>query len=181
VTDNVGRGEPALPPLALFPHVILIPEAVDNPATSIARAKAALANGRLCGPHFDFSCRKAIPAFHPLPPNPGRPKGRPPAFTWQRSIAAVLRLVRHLFPVFRSVFYKLYRVIKLPEITIPPAIFGDVETQAYLTIPADMDVSKEEQDWFGAGGDASGKTFSQHLISRGATPLDVEIWNIRYQ
>jgi ADP-ribosyl-[dinitrogen reductase] hydrolase len=66
-------------------------------------------------------------------------------------------------------------------VQVPPAMFGDVETQAYLTIPADMDVSKEGQDWFAAGDDASGKTFSQYLISRGATPLDVEIWNIRYQ
>jgi ADP-ribosyl-[dinitrogen reductase] hydrolase len=66
-------------------------------------------------------------------------------------------------------------------VQVPPVMFGDVEVQAYLTIPADMDVSKEEQEWFAAGGYNSPKTFSQHLISRGATPRDVEVWNIRDQ
>jgi hypothetical protein len=63
-----------------------------------------------------------------------------------------------------------------------PAMWtGIVDKQDYLQIPASMDVSKEEQAWFASGGDSSGKSFAQYLISQGATPVAVEVWNINYQ
>jgi ADP-ribosylglycohydrolase len=58
---------------------------------------------------------------------------------------------------------------------------GAVNEQAFLEIPAGLDVGKEEKDWFAAGGDSSGKTFVAHLLTQGATELEVEVWNINYQ
>jgi ADP-ribosyl-[dinitrogen reductase] hydrolase len=57
---------------------------------------------------------------------------------------------------------------------------GAINGQAFLEIPASLDVKKEEDDWFAAGGDTSGKTFVEHLIAQGAKRLDVEVWNINY-
>ncbi len=65
-------------------------------------------------------------------------------------------------------------------VQVPPHMFGPIEKQDYLQIPADMDVAKEEKAWFAGGGDSSGKSFAEYLISQGAVTLDVEIWSINY-
>jgi ADP-ribosyl-[dinitrogen reductase] hydrolase len=58
---------------------------------------------------------------------------------------------------------------------------GAINSQAFLEIPAALDVQKEENAWFAAGGDTSGKSFVEHLLAQGATRLTVEVWNINYQ
>jgi len=58
---------------------------------------------------------------------------------------------------------------------------GAINEQAFLEIPATMDVAAQETAWFAAGGDSSGKSFAQYLLANGATALAVEVWNINYQ
>lgn len=66
-------------------------------------------------------------------------------------------------------------VVQAPEMWT-----GAILHQDYLEIPGTMDVAQEEQAWFAAGGDNSGK-FADYLIARGAVRLAPEIWNINYQ
>ncbi|MDR3613774.1 MAG: ADP-ribosylglycohydrolase family protein [Candidatus Obscuribacterales bacterium] len=58
---------------------------------------------------------------------------------------------------------------------------GAINSQSFLEIPTALDVQKEENAWFAAGGDSSGKSFVEHLLALGATRLTVEVWNINYQ
>lgn len=58
---------------------------------------------------------------------------------------------------------------------------GNVDKQEFLEIPATMDVAQEEAAWFASGGDSSGKSFAEYLVSRGAKALSAEVWTINYQ
>jgi ADP-ribosyl-[dinitrogen reductase] hydrolase len=67
-------------------------------------------------------------------------------------------------------------VVRAPEMWT-----GMILHQDFLVIPEVMDVGKEEQAWFAAGGDGSGIKFADYLIAHGAVRLTPEIWNINYQ
>jgi hypothetical protein len=69
---------------------------------------------------------------------------------------------------------------RIVVVQAPEQWTGAINDQSFLEIPANMDVAKEETAWFASGGDSSGKTFAQYLISQGATLLTVEVWNINY-
>ncbi len=58
---------------------------------------------------------------------------------------------------------------------------GNVDKQEFLEIPATMDVAQEEAAWFASGGDSSGKSFAEYLVSQGAKALSAEVWTINYQ
>lgn len=53
-----------------------------------------------------------------------------------------------------------------------------IESQEFLQVPDTMDLQAEENVWLAAGGHGSGQSFAQHLISRGATAITVELWPI---
>lgn len=57
---------------------------------------------------------------------------------------------------------------------------GRIEEQDFLVMPESLDMDKEEKDWFASGGDTSGKTFVEYLLSRGVVKFEPEIWTIRY-
>lgn len=54
------------------------------------------------------------------------------------------------------------------------------ENRHFLEIPANMDVDREEVQWFALGGDQHSR-FHDYLVSRGAKKVVVERWSIRYQ
>ena len=58
---------------------------------------------------------------------------------------------------------------------------GAIEKQDFLDLPPTLDLASEEAAWFASGGDSSGKSFAEHLISKGATLLAPEVWTINYQ
>jgi ADP-ribosyl-[dinitrogen reductase] hydrolase len=69
---------------------------------------------------------------------------------------------------------------RMMAVLMPGHIFEADTVQAYLEIPAGMDIAQEEKAWFAAGGDASGKNFATYLIAQGAKQLSVETWRIGY-
>ncbi len=70
------------------------------------------------------------------------------------------------------------RIVAIPMIAMWT---GATESVDYLEIPRSMDLDAEEKAWFAQGGDSSGITFVQYLVARGAKPVNVETWHIRYQ
>lgn len=70
---------------------------------------------------------------------------------------------------------------RLLVVQSPEQWTGYVSEQTFLEIPANMDVPREEQAWFASGGDSSGKSFADYLISQGAVKVAAEIWSINYQ
>jgi hypothetical protein len=58
---------------------------------------------------------------------------------------------------------------------------GAIDKQDFLDLPPTLDLASEEAAWFASGGDSSGKSFAEYLISKGATLLTPEVWTINYQ
>lgn len=57
---------------------------------------------------------------------------------------------------------------------------GSVENQEFLSIPKDVDITREQGEWFAAGG-GTFENFIAHLLRKGAKKLDVETYPMHYQ
>ncbi len=58
---------------------------------------------------------------------------------------------------------------------------GAIQERIYLDVPEVMDLQKEEDSWFAAGG-GTPRDFANFLIAKGAQEFTtIETWNINYQ